>query len=111
MMKMMSEFVRDGKVRGITSWSITDELCCDFCDGKQASVTDMSYDSKTGFTFSGKDMDKEIEMTLEEMQLIQEHILRIRESKKTRNKSKSNAGLLFSYTYPKVWTWSKRYRR
>lgn len=77
MMKMMSEFVRDGKVRGITSWSITDELCCDFCDGKQASVTDMSYDSKTGFTFSGKDMDKEIEMTLEEMQLIQEHILRI----------------------------------
>ena len=82
MMKMMSEFVRDGKVRGITSWSITDELCCDFCDGKQASVTDMSYDSKTGFTFSGKDMDKEIEMTLEEMQLIQEHISRIRESKK-----------------------------
>lgn len=82
MMKLMSEFVRDGKVRGITSWSITDELCCDFCDGKQASVTDMSFDNKTGFTFSGKDMDKEIEMTLEEMQLIQEHILRIRESKK-----------------------------
>lgn len=84
MMKMMSEFVRDGKVRGITSWSITDELCCDFCDGKQASVTDMSYDSKTGFTFSGKDMDKEIEMTLEEMQLIQKHISRIRESKKEK---------------------------
>lgn len=42
----------------------------------------MSFDNKTGFTFSGKDMDKEIEMTLEEMQLIQEHILRIRESKK-----------------------------
>lgn len=84
MMKMMSEFVRDGKVRGITSWSITDELCCDFCDGKQASVTDMGYDSKTGFTFSGKDMDKEIEMTLEEMQLIQKHISRIRESKKEK---------------------------
>ena len=82
MMKMMSGFVRDGKVRGITSWSITDELCCDFCDGKQASVTGMNYESKTGFTFSGKDMDKEIEMTLEEMHLIQEHILRIRESKK-----------------------------
>lgn len=82
MMKMMSEFVRDGKVRGITIWSITDELCADFCDGKQASVTDMSYDSKTGFTFSGKDMDKEIEMTLEEMKLRQEHISRIRESKK-----------------------------
>ncbi|MBR2784663.1 MAG: endo-1,4-beta-xylanase [Clostridia bacterium] len=81
MMKMMSEFVRDGKIRGITSWSITDELCCDFCDGKQASVTGMSYDTKTGFTFSGKDMDKEIEMTLEEMQLIQKHISRIRESK------------------------------
>lgn len=84
MMKLMSEFVRDGKVRGITSWSITDELCCDFCDGKQASVTGMSFDNKTGFTFSGKDMDKEIEMTLEEMQLIQEHILRIRESKKEK---------------------------
>lgn len=82
MMKMMSEFVRDGKIRGITSWSITDELCCDFCDGRQASVTGMSYDSKTGFTFSGKDMDKEIEVSLEEMQLIQEHISRIRESKK-----------------------------
>ena len=81
-MKMMSEFVRDGKVRGITSWSITDELCCDFCDGRQASVTGMSYDSKTGFTFSGKDMDKEIEMTLEEMKLIQEHIARVRESEK-----------------------------
>lgn len=81
MMKMMSEFVREGKIRGITSWSITDELCCDFCDGKQASVTGMSYDSKTGFTFSGKDMDEEIEMTLEEMQLIQEHISRTRESK------------------------------
>lgn len=82
MMKMMSEFVRDGKVRGITSWSITDELCADFCDGKQASITGMSYDSKTGFTFSGKDMDKEIEMTLKEMQLKQEHLSRIRESKK-----------------------------
>lgn len=81
MMKMMSEFVKDRKIRGITSWSITDELCCDFCDGKQASVTGMRYDSKTAFTFSGKDMDKEIEMTLKEMQLIQEHISRIRESK------------------------------
>ncbi len=70
------------KSKRITSWSITDELCPDFCDGKQASITGMSYDSKTSFTFSGKDMDKEIEMTLEEMQLIQEHISRIRESKK-----------------------------
>ena len=77
-MKMMMEFVRDGKVRGITSWSITDELCADFCDGKQASVTGMSYDSKTGFTFSGKDMDEEIEMTSEEMQLIKDHITRIK---------------------------------
>ena len=80
-MKMMSEFVKEGKIRGITSWSITDELCPDFCDGKQASVTGMSYDSKKGFTFSGKDMDEEIEMTLEEMQLIQDHISRIREIK------------------------------
>ena len=81
-MKMLRELVIEGKVRGITSWSITDELCCDFCDGKEASVTGMSYDNKTGFSFSGKDMDKEIEMTLEEMQLIQEHISKIRESKK-----------------------------
>ena len=81
-MKMLREFVRDGKIRGITSWSITDELCCDFCDGKQASVTGMSYDSATGFTFSGKDMDKEIVMSLEEMKLIEEHKSRVRESKK-----------------------------
>ena len=80
-MKILREFVRDGKIRGITSWSITDELCCDFCDGKQASVTGMSYDNTTGFTFSGKDMDKEIVMSLEEMTLIQEHISRVRESK------------------------------
>ena len=82
MMKMLREFVRDGKIRGITSWSITDELCCIFCDGKQASVTGMSYDNATGFTFSGKDMDKEIVMSLEEMKLIQEHMSRVRESKK-----------------------------
>lgn len=82
MMKMLREFVRDGKIRGITSWSITDELCCVFCDGKQASVTGMSYDNATGFSFSGKDMDKEIVMSLEEMKLIQEHMLRVRESKK-----------------------------
>lgn len=95
MMKMMSEFVRDGKIRGITSWSITDELCCDFCDGKQASVTGMSYDSKTGFTFSGKDMDKEIEMTLEEMQLIQKHISRIRESKQEQVNQKPTQDFCF----------------
>lgn len=81
-MKMLSEFVKEGKVRGITSWSITDELCCDFCDGKEASVTGMSYDSKIGFVFSGKDMDKEIQMSLEEMKLIQEHRTRIKESEK-----------------------------
>lgn len=81
-MSMMKEFVEAGKIRGITAWSVTDELCTDFCEGKQASVTDMNYDSREGFTFSGKDMDKKIEMTLEEMQLIQEHISRIRESKK-----------------------------
>ena len=81
-MKMLSEFVKEGKVRGITSWSITDELCCDFCDGKEASVTGMSYDSKLGFVFSGKDMEKEIEVILEEMKLIQEHRARIKESEK-----------------------------
>ncbi len=82
MMKMLRDFVRDGKIRGITAWSVTDELCCDFCDGKQASVTGMSYDNTTGFTFSGKDVDKEIVMSLEEMKLIQDHMLRVKESKK-----------------------------
>lgn len=73
-MKMLSEFVKVGKVRGITSWSITDELCCDFCDGKEASVTGMSYDCKNGFSFSGKDMDTEIKITSEDENLISDHI-------------------------------------
>ena len=95
MMKIMSEFVRDGKIRGITSWSITDELCCDFCDGKQASVTGMSYDDKIGFTFYGKDMDKKIVMTLKEIHLIQEHISRIKESKKEEVNQKPTQDFCF----------------
>jgi len=80
-MKMISDFVKQGKIRCVTSWSITDELCCDFCDGKEASVTGMTYDSKEGFTFFGKDMDKVIEMTKEEMKLIQDHKDRVREER------------------------------
>ena len=80
MMKMISEFVKEGKIRSVTSWSITDELCCDFCDGKEASVTGMTYDSKNGFAFFGKDMDKVIEMTEQEIQLIQSHKARVREN-------------------------------
>lgn len=79
-MKMISEFVKEGKIRSVTSWSITDELCCDFCDGKEASVTGMSYDSEKGFTFIGKDMDRVIEMTEQEIQLIREHESRVREN-------------------------------
>ncbi|MBQ6992464.1 MAG: endo-1,4-beta-xylanase [Clostridia bacterium] len=79
-MKMISEFVKEGKIRGVTSWSITDELCCDFCDGKEASVIGMRYDSKNGFTFFGKDMDKVIEMTEQEMRLIRGHQSRVREN-------------------------------
>jgi len=79
-MKMISEFVKEGKIRSVTSWSITDELCCDFCDGKEASVTGMSYDSEKGFTFIGKDMDRVIEMTEQEIQLIREHKSRVREN-------------------------------
>jgi len=88
MMKMISEFVKEGKIRSVTSWSITDELCCDFCDGKEASVTGMIYDSKNGFTFFGKNMDEVIEMTMEEMQLIQQHrerVKQIREGEINRN--------------------------
>lgn len=79
-MKMISEFVKKGKIRSVTSWSITDELCPDFCDGKEASVTGMSYDSENGFTFIGKDMDRVIEMTEQEIQLIREHRSRVREN-------------------------------
>lgn len=84
-MKMISQLAREGKIRSVTSWSITDELCCDFCDGKEASVTGMSYDSEKGFTFIGKDMDRVIEMTEQEIQLIKEHRLRIRENGKQEN--------------------------
>lgn len=79
-MKMISELVKEGKIRSVTSWSITDELCCDFCDGKEASVTGMSYDSENGFTFIGKNMDRVIEMTEQEIQLIRQHKSRVREN-------------------------------
>jgi len=72
----------------VLSWSITDELCCDFCDGKEASVTGMTYDSQNGFTFFGKNMDEVIEIDMEEMQLIQQHrerVKQIREGEVNKN--------------------------
>ncbi|MBR5227432.1 MAG: endo-1,4-beta-xylanase [Clostridia bacterium] len=72
-MKMLSDFVKEGKIRSITAWSVTDELCCGFCEGKEASVNQMSYSEEKGFCFAGKNMDIEIEMTEPEMQLISEH--------------------------------------
>jgi len=85
-MKVLRDFAKEGKIRSITSWSITDELCCDFCDGKEASITGMSYDKEKGFTFSGKDMDKVIEMTEQEMKLIREHQEKIRQQRKEQLK-------------------------
>lgn len=83
-MKLLRQAMKDGIIRSITEWSITDELCCDFCDGKQASVTGMSYDSKNGFSFYGKDMDTEIIMSKEEMDLIEEHKKKVIERAKQK---------------------------
>lgn len=83
-MKTLRQDMKDGIIRSITEWSITDELCCDFCDGKQASITGMSYDSKNGFSFYGKDMDTEIIMSKEEMNLIEEHKNKILEMDKQK---------------------------
>jgi histidinol-phosphatase (PHP family) len=40
----------------------------------------MSYDSENGFTYIGKDMDRVIEMTEQEIQLIREHKSRVKEN-------------------------------
>lgn len=98
-MKTISKYVKEGKIRCVTSWSITDELCCDFCDGKEASVTGMSFDSEKGFTFIGKDMDRVIEMTEQEIQLIQSHKARVREnSKNERNQNPTQDFCLHTHT-------------
>lgn len=81
-MKILSDFVKEGKIRSITAWSVTDELCCDFCEGKEASVNQMSYSEEQGFGFSGKNMDIEIEITEQDMQLISEHRRYVAEMKK-----------------------------
>lgn len=88
-MRALSNFANEGKssledegyVRAITAWSLTDELCPDFCNGEQASIIGMSYDGKN-FTFFGKDIDKVIEMSDDEMQLIRNH------QKETKKKMK-----------------------
>lgn len=83
-MRALSSFANEDYIRAITAWSLTDELCPDFCNGEQASIIGMSYDKEKGcFTFFGKDIDKEIEMT-EEMQLIRNH----QEKTKKRNEEK-----------------------
>ena len=93
-MRVLSNFANEGKssskknegyVRAITAWSLTDELCPDFCDGEQASIIGMSYDKINGFTFFGKDIDKIIEMSEDEMQLIRNH----QEETKKRNEKKT----------------------
>ncbi len=95
-MKMLSQFVKDGKIRCITVWSITDELCCDFCEGKQASVIKMSYDEKTGeFSYSGKGMDEVIEMSEQEMKLIEHH----QQSAKKRELESINSNPIQDYCY------------
>lgn len=87
-MKVLRDFTREGingekpKIRSITAWSVTDELCCDFCEGKEASVNQMSYSKEQGFCFSGKNMDMEIEITEQDMQLISEHRQYVAEMKK-----------------------------
>lgn len=85
-MKLLSRLVREGKVRGITAWSLTDDLCCDICDGKYGSIT--GYDGKNYF---GKDMDEEIILTPEEEQLINENIER--EAKRREEELKSRRPL------------------
>jgi len=98
-MKTISKYAKEGKIRCVTSWSITDELCCDFCDGKEASITGMSFDSEKGFTFIGKDMDRVIEMTEQEIQLIQSHKARVREnSKNERNQNPTQDFCLHTHT-------------
>lgn len=82
-----NSLTNEGYVRAITAWSLTDELCPDFCNGEQASIIGMSYDEndeKKGFTFFGKDIDKLIEMTEAEMQIVRNHQERI----KKRNEEK-----------------------
>ena len=76
-MKILRNYAEKGIIRSITAWSITDEICADFCEGKEASIIEMNYDNKNGFTFSGKDMDKEIIITESEKKLIEEHKKRV----------------------------------
>ena len=83
MMKILRDAVQDGTVYGITEWSISDELCMEKADGKEASVTGMSYDG-TDFRFFGKDMDRTIEITEPELKLIEESKKRFREKEKTK---------------------------
>ena len=78
MMRVLRDAVQDGTLSGITAWSISDELCCDMAEGKDASVVGMSFEDGK-FTYFGKDVDTVIEMTDQEMKLIEENRKRYRE--------------------------------
>lgn len=85
-MKILKIAVETGKLRGITVWSVTDELCTDFCEGKEASITKMSYDLQKGFTFSDKDMNEQIEISEEEIQLIENHKMNVKRNQEKQIK-------------------------
>ena len=78
MMAILRDAVQNGTLSGITVWSISDELCCDMMNGKDASVVGMSFEDGK-FTYFGKDVDTIIEMTPEEMSIIEESRKRFRE--------------------------------
>lgn len=78
MMSILRDAVQNGTISGITVWSISDELCCDMMNGKDASVIGMSFEDGK-FTYFGKDVDTVIEMTQDEMSLIEESRKRFKE--------------------------------
>ena len=81
MMAVLRDAVKDGTIRGITAWSISDELCCDMAEGKEASVVDMEFDGEK-FTYFGKDVDNVIEMTDKDMTLISASMDRFEQNRK-----------------------------
>lgn len=80
MMRILRDAIQDGSIQGITAWSISDELCCDMAEGKEASIIGMSFEDGK-FTYFGKDVDTVIEMTPEEMNLINKNRERYKQIK------------------------------
>ena len=81
MMRVFRDAIQEGKIDGITAWSVSDELCCDMAEGKEASVIGMSFDGSR-FEFFGKDIDQVIEMTPAEMQMIKQSMERFKQKEK-----------------------------